>query len=214
MLWSIERVNCCSRGNIDGSAIDLPACPQPRLECGMGPHSRPPKAFRSLRENKSAPNHSFIICSYSSTAPCMRLSWRHLPVHCPLTILNVSELPSSFVRKQRILRDRLAILLEVAAEVWSANRRPWEDARTTFRSTNVASQSRSKKTGKRRQLRTDVSEVPSPKASRRRQGMYLDSGAGPRRFWEAICGPRFVDTTWEVDDEVRSKSVVGQKELV
>ena len=31
----------------------------------------------------------------------------------------------------------------------------------------------------------------------------LDSGAGPRKLWEAVVGPRFIDAGWKIDAKVR-----------
>lgn len=42
----------------------------------------------------------------------------------------------------------------------------------------------------------DVSSSASKRAP------CLDSGAGPRKFWEVMAGPRLVDARWNLDVKV------------
>lgn len=96
-----------------------------------------------------------------------------------------------------MLRDRLITLLENADEVWGTYRRPWRPLHVRADRAGVRS--------KRGALACKIGVARS--AHKDSQPGHcsmptLDSGAGPRRFWEAMAGPRFIEPSWNVDIEV------------
>jgi hypothetical protein len=145
--------------------------------------------------------------------------------------------PGERARAARILRTRLASLLEDARDVWLQHRRGSSTSSTNNSGTTARSSSRSRRstaatataassrggarsasvgTGRqqrqqqrrrssssgRAQSRPDVAAAMSAlqEDARRRDGallvsatltQHLDTGAGPRRLWEAMSGERF-----------------------
>lgn len=118
---------------------------------------------------------------------------------------NPSGLPST-CELNRLLRDRLIVILEVAADLWSTHRRPWHEGCVWY---GIGLTGRQRAVANRKRQRLPAANRPlRPAALAFMEGSYtgvycLDSGAGPRRFWEAMCGPRFVDATWNIDGQVR-----------
>lgn len=114
-----------------------------------------------------------------------------------------------------MLRDRLVPLLYDADEAWEHHRRLWQQTpvrRAAKKSSLSSSQPRTatvtaavaerREKNEAHRLRSgngNGRRLPSS-ASRRRH--YLDSGAGPRKFWETVAGPRLVDVGWNVDVKV------------
>ncbi|CAM9198059.1 unnamed protein product, partial [Scytosiphon promiscuus] len=128
--------------------------------------------------------------------------------------------PAEKARAARVLRDRLVPLLDDADEVWGWHRRPWEKKhqlggiRKATTTTNLSRSKRRTKVGMaaetsikmsvnaNRRLHGGLSserQPPSPAFSRRLR--YLDSGAGPRTFWETVTGPRLVEASWAMNFE-------------
>lgn len=132
-------------------------------------------------------------CRYNTRCPPTNISkliWLlHIYVHNPCS----SACP-------RVLRDRLVALLEDVDEAWAAHRRPWR---------NLGAGTMSAEARGLRGRRTTLNSGTRHRANgSNKQGFssstlaYLDSGAGPRKFWQAIAGPKFVDASWNIDTEV------------
>lgn len=101
----------------------------------------------------------------------------------------------------RVLRERLMALLENAEDEWEKHRRPWQrhrgrEAKKHLRKDRTTSRTRCKGT-------EECSAIHIGVRNGSLWGLpYLDSGAGPRRLWDAVAGPMFVDATWSVQPEV------------
>ncbi|CAN0294888.1 unnamed protein product [Ectocarpus sp. 12 AP-2014] len=117
--------------------------------------------------------------------------------------------PSEKARAARVLRDRLVPLLENAADEWGRHRQPWQITPCT-----VGRRAATESDTSRFQRRTTVlmKQETNPHRLRRGNGdetglssprrgrlCCLDSGAGPRKFWETVAGPRLVEASWNVD---------------
>ncbi|CAM9617578.1 unnamed protein product, partial [Ectocarpus fasciculatus] len=117
--------------------------------------------------------------------------------------------PAEKARAARVLRDRLVPLLESAADAWSRHRQPWENTPRA-----VGRRAATESNMSRFQRRTTVSTRQKNNPHRLRSGnggetelssrpcgklCCLDSGAGPRKFWQTVAGPRLVEASWNVD---------------
>ncbi|CAB1117240.1 unnamed protein product [Ectocarpus sp. CCAP 1310/34] len=117
--------------------------------------------------------------------------------------------PSEKARAARVLRDRLVPLLENAADAWGRHRQPWQNMPRA-----VGRRAATESDTSRFQRRTTVSTRQQNNPHRLRRGngdetglssprrgrlCCLDSGAGPRKFWETVAGPRLVEASWNVD---------------
>lgn len=135
-----------------------------------------------------------------------------------LPIMYIAAYPG---KKSRVLRDLTVPLLPDAEDAWARHRRPWPRAATTGGLSS--SSSSSKRQRKRAPARAGATKTtastrqrekacrlasvdrngrglpPSPASKR---PPCLDSGAGPRKFWEAMAGPRLVDARWNLDVKV------------
>ncbi|CBJ48389.1 hypothetical protein Esi_0002_0169 [Ectocarpus siliculosus] len=112
-------------------------------------------------------------------------------------------------RAARVLRDRLVPLLENAADAWGRHRQPWQN---TPRAVGRRAATESDKSRFQRRTTVSTRQKNNPHRLRRGNGdetglsspgrgrlCCLDSGAGPRKFWEAVAGPRLVEASWNVD---------------
>jgi len=119
--------------------------------------------------------------------------------------------------KPRVLRDLTVSLLSDADDAWERHRQPWSRAVAT------GGLGSSKHRGRRAPMRAGVAKTTA--STRRREkacrqaanggpsgrklsspaskrSPCLDSGAGPRQFWEAMAGPRLADARWHLDVKV------------
>lgn len=100
----------------------------------------------------------------------------------------------------RVLRDRLIALLEDADDAWATHRRPWRKL--------GAGTMRAEARGLRRRRATRNSGTRHIPNGSHEQGSSsskladLDSGAGPRKFWQTVAGHKFVEASWNIDIEV------------
>ena len=98
-----------------------------------------------------------------------------------------------------MLRDRLVGLLEDADEVWGKRRQPWG----TLRAGMAARGNRNKtEVTMKRGSASRAGSGPDRSSSSWRM-CSLDSGAGPRKLWEAVAGPKFIEAGWKIDGQVR-----------
>ena len=155
----------------------------------------------------------------ASTAPSRikRLVWASTYFRCTSLYLPTN--------KSRVLRDLTVPLLSDAEDAWARHRQPWPRAARTGGLGSSTHQRRraparaagaTKTTASARQREKACRRVASgdrsgrglsPPASRR-SPPCLDSGAGPRKFWEALAGPRLVDARWNLDVKVRGEVTV------
>lgn len=96
----------------------------------------------------------------------------------------------------RLLRDRLIAILEDANEAWQSRRRKLN----TF---DFGIESGTLRFGRKTHFATRGSARDSKESRHYGRGGCLDSGAGPRKFWETVTGSRFVEPSWNIDIEVR-----------
>ncbi|CAM9589536.1 unnamed protein product, partial [Ectocarpus sp. 4 AP-2014] len=117
--------------------------------------------------------------------------------------------PAEKARAARVLRDRLVPLLENAADAWDCHRQPWQN---TPRTVGRRAATESDASGFQRRTTVSTRQKNNPHRLRRGNGdetglssprrgrlCCLDSGAGPRKFWETVAGPRLVEASWHVD---------------
>ncbi|CAM9605142.1 unnamed protein product, partial [Choristocarpus tenellus] len=119
--------------------------------------------------------------------------------------------PGEKARAARVLRNRLMTLLEEVEDVWT-ERRHARPGRTNMKkkgslpltlskeglscSTHRHRREQGQMVKRRREgLQVQTVTVASQRVS------HLDTGAGPRAFWEAVAGTRFVDAPWNVNLE-------------
>ncbi|CAM9215442.1 unnamed protein product [Phaeothamnion confervicola] len=96
--------------------------------------------------------------------------------------------PGDRARAARVLRDRLITLLEDAKDVWMERRR----GIATGGGSPTGAVLRA---GPRRVRRGSSGRGGGSGGG---GGCYLETGAGPRQYWEAVAGSRFVDADWDV----------------
>lgn len=117
-----------------------------------------------------------------------------------------------YPHKPRVLRDRLVPLLENAADAWGRHRQPWQKTPLAvgrreatesdvghFQRRATVSTRQKHNPHRLRSGNSDETKLPSPRCGRL---CCLDSGAGPRKFWETVAGPRLVEASWNVDIKV------------
>lgn len=100
----------------------------------------------------------------------------------------------------RVLRDRLIALLEDADDAWATHRRPWRKLGAgTLRAgaRGLRGRSMTRNSGTRH-----IPDESHEQGSSSSKLADLDSGAGPRKFWQAVAGPKFVEASWNIDIEV------------
>ncbi|CAM9600055.1 unnamed protein product [Laminaria digitata] len=103
----------------------------------------------------------------------------------------------------RVLRDRLVGLLEDADEVWGTRRQPWRTLRAGIAARGPRSRTAAtSKRGGANPMRKEADRSPSS-----RRMCSLDSGAGPRKLWEAVVGPRFIEAGWKIDAKALERSL-------
>lgn len=112
---------------------------------------------------------------------------------------NTSNTHLRFFVTSRVLRDRLVGLLEDADEVWGKRRQPWRTLRAGITSRGGRNKTRvaPKRGG------ASPAGYEKDRSSPSWRMCSLDSGAGPRKLWEAVAGPRFIEAGWKVDTQVR-----------
>ncbi|CAN0556318.1 unnamed protein product, partial [Ectocarpus sp. 12 AP-2014] len=117
--------------------------------------------------------------------------------------------PAEKARAARVLRDRLVPLLENAADAWGRHRQPWKNTPCTVgrRAATESDTSRfqrrttvlTRQKNNPHRLRRGNGDEAGLSSPRRGRLCCLDSGAGPRKFWETMAGPRLAEASWNVD---------------